>query len=423
MFHFYILLTSVGICLSFINIYDFKRNKLKLAVYFLILYISICMVSKCLKVSPLYGLNIINAIFVYRLTKKTLLTVIIPLISTVLYIAVNIFCYYIVLFLTGINIYKISSIVYLILYYLITYLIIIIVSKILNCKFMKILEDFEVLYKSKIKILILLISILSICIYFETIRQIDVSCITELEVKHSLMLSFLNFLTFLSTMSLIMLMNNQNRLKEIHEYNKKLEDMTNEIKKFRHDYKNIILSMSGYIEENDMEGLRKFFYSNIERSTKNLDLYNLSLASIGNIKYIEVKGVISSKLIEAQEKGIDIKVYIPNVIEYINFNSLDLCRILGIALDNCIEASLESENPLITLSIIDEKDLTSIIILNTYKSNIKNISELFKNGYSSKGEGRGIGLSNLKEILSNYNNAYFTIKAEGEFIQKLDIYK
>ena len=247
MFHFYILLTSVGICLSFINIYDFKRNKLKLAVYFLILYISICMVSKCLKVSPLYGLNIINAIFVYRLTKKTLLTVIIPLISTVLYIAVNIFCYYIVLFLTDINIYKISSIVYLILYYLITYLIIIIVSKILNCKFMKTLEDFEVLYKSKIKILILLISILSICIYFETIRQIDVSCITELEVKHSLMLSFLNFLTFLSTMSLIMLMNNQNRLKEIHEYNKKLEDMTNEIKKFRHDYKNIILSMSGYI--------------------------------------------------------------------------------------------------------------------------------------------------------------------------------
>lgn len=423
MFHFYILLTSVGICLSFINIYDFKRNKLKLAVYFLILYISICMVSKCLKVSPLYGLNIINAIFVYRLTKKTLLTVIIPLISTVLYIAVNIFCYYIVLFLTDINIYKISSIVYLILYYLITYLIIIIVSKILNCKFMKTLEDFEVLSKSKIKILILLISILSICIYFETIRQIDVYCITELEVKHSLMLSFLNFLTFLSTMSLIMLMNNQNRLKEIHEYNKKLEDMTNEIKKFRHDYKNIILSMSGYIEKNDMEGLKKFFYSNIECSTKNLDLYNLSLASIGNIKYIEVKGVIASKLIEAQEKGIEIKVYIPNVIEYINFNSLDLCRILGIALDNCIEASLESENPLITLSIIDEKDLTSIIILNTYKSNIKNTSELFKNGYSSKGEGRGIGLSNLKEILSNYNNAYFTIKAEGEFIQKLDIYK
>ena len=141
------------------------------------------------------------------------------------------------------------------------------------------------------------------------------------------------------------------------------------------------------------------------------------------IKYIEVKGVIASKLIEAQEKGIEIKVYIPNVIEYINFNSLDLCRILGIVLDNCIEASLESENPLITLSIIDEKDLTSIIILNTYKSNIKNTSELFKNGYSSKGEGRGIGLSNLKEILSNYNNAYFTIKAEGEFIQKLDIYK
>ena len=29
----------------------------------------------------------------------------------------------------------------------------------------------------------------------------------------------------------------------------------------------------------------------------------------------------------------------------------------------------------------------------------------------------------VKEILNNYENAYLTIKAEGEFIQKLDIYK
>ncbi|MBW4872927.1 MAG: GHKL domain-containing protein, partial [Paeniclostridium sp.] len=64
-----------------------------------------------------------------------------------------------------------------------------------------------------------------------------------------------------------------------------------------------------------------------------------------------------------------------------------------------------------------------IIVSNTYKEKIEDISNLFKDGYSSKGEGRGIGLSNLKEILNNYENAYFTIKAEGEFIQKLDIYK
>nr|WP_306810414.1 GHKL domain-containing protein [Paeniclostridium sordellii] len=125
----------------------------------------------------------------------------------------------------------------------------------------------------------------------------------------------------------------------------------------------------------------------------------------------------------AQRKGIDTNVYIPNIVKDINFNCLDLCRILGIILDNSIEASLECENPSITLSIVDKENLISIIISNTYKEKIEDISNLFKDGYSSKGKGRGIGLSNLKEILNNYENVYFTIKVEGEFIQKLDIYK
>ncbi|MCG4723061.1 hypothetical protein L0M81_14090, partial [Alistipes putredinis] len=61
-----------------------------------------------------------------------------------------------------------------------------------------------------------------------------------------------------------MLINNQKRIKEIDEYNKKLEYATNEMKRFRHDYKNIMLSMCGHIESNDLDGLKKFFYSHIE---------------------------------------------------------------------------------------------------------------------------------------------------------------
>ena len=34
-----------------------------------------------------------------------------------------------------------------------------------------------------------------------------------------------------------------------------------------------------------------------------------------------------------------------------------------------------------------------------------------------------MGLSNLKDILKNYENAFFNIKIEDEFIQQLDIYK
>ncbi|MCU9807991.1 hypothetical protein LEQ06_07305 [Paraclostridium sp. AKS46] len=41
-------------------------------------------------------------------------------------------------------------------------------------------------------------------------------------------------------------------------------------------------------------------------------------------------------------------------------------------------------------------NLTSIIISNTYKKKVEDISLLFEKGFSSKGEERGMGLSNLK---------------------------
>lgn len=423
MLHFYILLTSVGIYLSFINIYDFKRNKVKLIIYFLFIYTALAISYKYLKISPLYGLNIINSILVYKLTKKTLLTITIPLMSTVLYITVNMTFYHIILFFTDINIYKMNNRIYLILYYLITYVFIVFIAKFLNEKFIKNIDEIGIFDKFKIQALIILTSILSISIYFETIRQMKVVCIYDIQIKQNGILPFLYFITFLSIIFLVMLINNQKRLIEVNDYNEKLEHMTNEMKKFRHDYKNIMLSMCGYIEENDMDGLKKLFYSNIECSSKYLDFCNLNLSSIGNINCMEVKGLVASKLIKAENQGISTNAYIPDFIKLINLNCLDLCRILGIILDNCIDSSLECENPEITISIIEKEKLISITISNTYKNNIDDTSKLFKSGYSSKGEGRGIGLSNLREILNNYDNVYFDIKAEDEFIQKLDIYK
>lgn len=423
MFHFYMLLTSIGVYLSFTNLYDFKRNKIKLTAYFIVLYIGLSVTARYLKISPLYGLNIINAIVVYKITKKTLLTIAIPLMSTVLYITVNIFCYNMIAFLTGVNIYKLGNYIYLICYYTITYIIIVMVSRFLNNTFINNIEEISILDRFKLQVLIILTSILSICIYFEANRQTNVVCALGLEMDRNGVLPFLYFITFLCTIFLIMLINNQKRIKEIDEYNKKLEYATNEMKKFRHDYKNIMLSMCGHIESNDLDGLKKFFYSHIECLSKELDLFNLTWSSIGNIECIEVKGVVASKLIQAEKNKIKTNLHIPHVISEVNFNILDLCRILGILLDNSIEACLESQDPSLNILILEKTNLTSIIISNTYKKKVEDISLLFEKGFSSKGEERGMGLSNLKDILKNYENAFFNIKIEDEFIQQLDIYK
>jgi two-component system sensor histidine kinase AgrC len=235
-------------------------------------------------------------------------------------------------------------------------------------------------------------------------------------------LFILYFITFMAFLLLVSIINNENRLKEINEYNNKLENMTNEMKKFRHDYKNILLSMNGYIQENDMEGLKKLFYCSIEPLSKDINAYNLNITSISNIKNLELKGIILAKLIKAEDLGININISTCGNIENININIIDLCRVLGIMLDNCIEASLECEKSNIDIYIEKKSKCTSFIMSNTYINKINNIGDLFKQGISTKGANRGIGLSNLNDILDNYEDVCFSVKLDRYFIQKLDIY-
>ena len=61
--------------------------------------------------------------------------------------------------------------------------------------------------------------------------------------------------------------NEQRRKEEEHrnimEYTKHVEEMYEELRSFRHDYVNILASLSGYIEKRDVDGLSQYFEENI----------------------------------------------------------------------------------------------------------------------------------------------------------------
>lgn len=52
---------------------------------------------------------------------------------------------------------------------------------------------------------------------------------------------------------------------------------------------------------------------------------------------------------------------------------MDLCRILGILLDNSIEACLESKDPSLSILILEKTKFISILISNTYKHKVEDI--------------------------------------------------
>lgn len=413
------ILIYIGLILTFVNIYYVNReNKRLIIIYSFILYILSLVSYKYLGISPLYVVNIVMSFIIYKVTNKMLLTIVIPLSTTLLSIIINITCYYIHFGIFDINIYKNTSVINILMYYTITYLLLFLSARYVKKLLLKNIGNFNV----KIKIIFAITLILVITIYLETLRQMKLMEVPHISQVSQNILFILYFITFMTFLLLVSIINNENRLKEINEYNRKLENMTNEMKKFRHDYKNILLSMSGYIQENDMEGLKKLFYCSIEPLSKNINSYNLNITSISNIKNLELKGIILAKLIKAEDLGININISTYGHIDNVNMNTIDLCRVLGIILDNCIEASLECNKPNIDIFIEKKLNYTSFLISNTYINKIDNIADLFKQDISTKGANRGIGLSNLNEILDNYEDVCFSVKLDKYFIQKLDIY-
>ena len=154
----------------------------------------------------------------------------------------------------------------------------------------------------------------------------------------------------------------QDSYNRLQEYTNQIENMYSSLRSFKHDYSNIMLSMSGYIEANDMDGLKEYFDKEILPLSKKITKNTAHINQLMNIKTTELKSIISSKLLYAIELNINVNIEVTDEIVSLPIDTLDLCRVIGIFLDNAIEATLETDQPSIRFALINlETDRKSVV--------------------------------------------------------------
>ncbi len=214
----------------------------------------------------------------------------------------------------------------------------------------------------------------------------------------------------------------QKALRDLQDYTHNLEVMYNGLRSFKHDYVNILLSLSGYIENRDVDELRKFFETQIFPTKNLIDQGDFKLNQLGNIGVLEIKSLLSAKMIYAHESGIDVTIDIPDKVNSLLMDTVDLARILGIFLDNAIEAALETEQPQIGLNILQNQNGVSIIISNRFRDNGVVLHKLKQKGFSTKTGHQGIGLSNAQKIIGSYDNVLLETTMQcGCFMQHMEL--
>lgn len=89
-------------------------------------------------------------------------------------------------------------------------------------------------------------------------------------------------------------------LDDYYKYTVQIEKINNKMRKFRHDYTNILLTMSEYLREDDLEGLKQYYHEHISPLKGEFESNTMRLNGIENLKVREIKGLITTKILQAQ---------------------------------------------------------------------------------------------------------------------------
>ena len=204
-------------------------------------------------------------------------------------------------------------------------------------------------------------------------------------------------------------------------YEQNLEDIRREVRSFRHDYKNLLSSLSQQAKDGELDSLRRTLLDLDADFDQRLGEKIQASTQIGNLQIPQVRSLLLSKLTAMRSNGVECRLEVLYPMETVGMDVWDFVRCLGILTDNAMEAALETEHSWIEIVLLARKNRVSLRVSNSWNE-AANPSRFWEEGWSTKGTGRGLGLSGYRRILKGYPNASCSASwKDGVFVQELVI--
>ena len=196
-----------------------------------------------------------------------------------------------------------------------------------------------------------------------------------------------------------------------HEVNKQYD----QIRRERHDTRNMLLSIQGYIRDHkDKEAaelLSTFLQNDIaEKHYNEIDL------ALDKIKISGLHNLIKEKAYKIVEKGIPFSFEVNAEIDELPGSEIKTARIIGILMDNAIEATFKQAKPYIQFALLKHSpEVYELVIANSIEQKL-NINTALKFEHSTKKGHQGIGLSNVTQLVENDDHYSFSAEVKDKVI-------
>jgi len=205
-------------------------------------------------------------------------------------------------------------------------------------------------------------------------------------------------------------------------YIQELEEAYQALRTVRHDYINILSTLKLGIDQGNIQELSDYYYNELTELNKDLLNQDQLIGSLYSLRINEIKSILIYKCSAAASAGISTTFEIRDFVEKLGAPTAIICQILGILLDNAIEAASETETKKIEIAIIKNPSSTIFIIKNTWMNLDIGLNQLSELGFSTKGSGRGIGLHTVRNYTDKMEELFLETQVEdGYFTQILSI--
>ena len=200
-------------------------------------------------------------------------------------------------------------------------------------------------------------------------------------------------------------------------YNEVLEEYFEKMRADSHEYKNHLNAIYGVLQVGDYDQIKDLVKGYIQNVSNEDHLIELS-----KINNQLIRALIYSKISYATSIGINFKYYIKSSLKDISISDSELVIIMSNILNNAIEASSESYDKYVELTLSKKDNKYNIVVKNSVNNeDVINVLEMFNYGYSNKGDERGIGLYNVKTIVYNNGGEILVDIDENIFTMEINI--
>ncbi|EHE85064.1 sensor histidine kinase [Latilactobacillus curvatus] len=207
------------------------------------------------------------------------------------------------------------------------------------------------------------------------------------------------------------------RNQQLQDYLVNIEQQYTELRRFKHDYQNILLSLESFAEKGDQQQFKAYYQELLAQRPIQSEIQGAVIAQLDYLKNDPIRGLVIQKFLAAKQAGVTLKFEMTEPIELATANLLTVIRIIGILLDNAIEQAVQETDQLVSCAFLQSDGLIEITIENT-ASQVKNLQAFSELGYSTKGAGRGTGLANVQDLIAKQTNLFLETQIENRKLRQ-----